>query len=141
MNPSATRYRRRGSAMNVQLNHTIVWCRDKRASSCFLTELLELPPPTPFGAMLVVQLDNGVSLDFYERDGEIASQHYAFLIDDAGFERVLARIRERGLPYWADPAKRQPDDVYRHNGGRGLYFDDPDGHFLEVMTRPYAVNG
>ena len=127
--------------MNVQLNHTIVWCRDKHASSRFLTELLELPPPTPFGAMLVVPLDNGVSLDFYEQAGDIRSQHYAFLLDEAGFDRVLARIRERGLPHWADPAKRQPDDIYRHNGGRGVYFDDPDGHFLEVMKQPYALNG
>ncbi|MCA8099372.1 VOC family protein [Burkholderia contaminans] len=123
------------------MNHTIVWCRDKHASSRFLTELPELPPSTPFGAMLVVPLGNGVSLDFHERSGEIASQHYAFLIDEAGFDRVLARIRERGVPRWADPAKRQPDDIYRHNGGRGVYFDDPDGHFLEVMTQPCAVNG
>nr|WP_257140614.1 VOC family protein [Burkholderia sp. RF2-non_BP3] len=131
----------RGPAMNVQLNHTIVWCRDKHASSRFLTELLELPAPTPFGAMLVVQLDNGVSLDFYEKEGEITAQHYAFLTDEAGFDRVFARIRERGLPHWADPAKRQPGDIYRHNGGRGVYFDDPDGHFLEVMTQPYVLNG
>lgn len=127
--------------MNVQLNHTIVWCRDKHASSRFLTELLELPPSTPFGAMLVVSLGNSVSLDFHERSGEIASQHYAFLIDEAGFDRVLARIRERGVPHWADPAKRQPDDIHRHNSGRGVYFDEPDGHFLEVMTQPCAVNG
>jgi catechol 2,3-dioxygenase-like lactoylglutathione lyase family enzyme len=126
--------------MKAQLNHTIVWCRDKRASSRFLAELLELPPPTPFGPMLVVPLDNGVSLDFYEQSGAIASQHYAFLIDEAGFDRVLARIRDRGLPHWADPAKRQPDAIYRHNGGRGVYFDDPDGHFLEVMTQPYVLH-
>ncbi|PRF38245.1 bleomycin resistance protein [Burkholderia multivorans] len=127
--------------MNVQLNHTIVRCRDAHASSRFLTELLDLPPPTPFGPMLVVALDNGVSLDFYRQPGEIASQHYAFLVDEADFDRVYARIRARGLPHWADPAKRQPGEVYRHNGGRGVYFDDPDGHFLEVMTQPYALNG
>ncbi|RQS72969.1 VOC family protein [Burkholderia sp. Bp8963] len=127
--------------MNVQLNHTIVWCRDKLASSRFLTELLELPPPIPFGSMLVVQLDNGVSLDFYERAGDITSQHYAFLIDETAFDAVFTRIRDRGLPYWADPSKRHAGEIYRHNGGRGVYFDDPDGHFLEVMTRPYALNG
>ncbi|KVT00169.1 VOC family protein [Burkholderia ubonensis] len=125
--------------MNVQLNHTIVWCRDKLASTRFLTELLELPPPVPFGPMLVVQLDNGVSLDFYEQDGAIRSQHYAFLIDEAAFDRVFARIRERGLPHWADPSKQRAGEIYRHNGGRGVYFDDPDGHFLEVMTQPYSV--
>ncbi|KVN25550.1 bleomycin resistance protein [Burkholderia pyrrocinia] len=127
--------------MNVQLNHTIVWCRDKLASTRFLTDLLELPPPVPFGSMLVVQLDNGVSLDFYERSGAIAMQHYAFLINEAAFDRVFARIRERGLTYWADPSKQRAGEIYRHNGGRGLYFDDPDGHFLEVMTRPYVLDG
>ncbi|TCW87590.1 bleomycin resistance protein [Burkholderia sp. SRS-46] len=127
--------------MNVQLNHTIVWCRDKLASTRFLTDLLELPPPVPFGAMLVVQLDNGVSLDFYERSGAIATQHYAFLIDETAFDRVFARIRDRELTYWADPSKQRAGEIYRHNGGRGLYFDDPDGHFLEVMTRPYVLNG
>ncbi len=85
--------------MNVQLNHTIVWCRDKLASTRFLTELLELPPPIPFGSMLVVRLDNGVSLDFHEQDGAIKRQHYAFLIDEAAFDRVFARIRDRGLRY------------------------------------------
>ncbi|WP_431821889.1 VOC family protein [Burkholderia sp. F1] len=125
--------------MNVQLNHTIVWCRDKLASTRFLTELLELPPPIPFGPMLVVQLDNGVSLDFHERTGDIAKQHYAFLIDEAAFDAVFARIREHGLAYWADPSKQRAGEIYRHNGGRGVYFDDPDGHFLEVMTQPYSL--
>ncbi|AOJ62097.1 bleomycin resistance protein [Burkholderia ubonensis] len=125
--------------MNVQLNHTIVWCRDKLASTRFLTELLALPPPIPFGPMLVVQLDNGVSLDFYERPGDIAKQHYAFLIDEAAFDAVFARIRDRGLAYWADPSKQRAGEIYRHNGGRGVYFDDPDGHFLEVMTQPYSL--
>ncbi|KVD87783.1 bleomycin resistance protein [Burkholderia stagnalis] len=127
--------------MNVQLNHTIVWCRDKLASTRFLTDLLELPPPVPFGPMLVVQLENGVSLDFYERSGAIAAQHYAFLIDEAAFDRAFARIQARGLTYWADPSKQRAGEIYRHNGGRGLYFDDPDGHFLEVMTRPYVLDG
>ncbi|MGU7772512.1 VOC family protein [Burkholderia sp. MR1-5-21] len=127
--------------MNVQLNHTIVWCRDKAASARFLTDLLALPPPVPFGPMLVVQLDNGVSLDFCERAGDITKQHYAFLIDETAFDAVFARIREHGLPYWADPSKQRAGEIYRYNGGRGVYFDDPDGHFLEVMTRPYVLGG
>jgi catechol 2,3-dioxygenase-like lactoylglutathione lyase family enzyme len=102
-------------------------------------DLLELPSPIEFGPMLVVQLDNGVSLDFYEKDGAIAMQHYAFLISEDEFDRVFARIRDRGLPYWADPSKQRAGETYVHNGGRGFYFDDPDGHFLEVMTRPYST--
>lgn len=131
---------RRGGSLDVsvQLNHTIVWCHDKQKSSAFLTEILGLPGPTPFGPMLVVPLSNGVSLDFYEQSGKIAMQHYAFLIGDDEFDQVFARIQGRGLQYWADPAKHQPDEINRHFGGRGLYFNDPDGHLLEVITRPYG---
>ena len=124
--------------MHVELNHTIVWCRDKRRSAAFLVELLELEEAVEFGPMLVVRLANGVSLDFYQQEGAIALQHYAFLLPDADFDRAFARIRARGQPYWADPGKQQPGRTYRHNGGRGVYFDDPDGHLLELMTRPYG---
>ena len=66
--------------MSAQLNHTIVWCRDKQKSASFLIELLGLQAPIPFGPMLVVQFNNSVSLDFYENDADISSQHYAFLL-------------------------------------------------------------
>lgn len=125
--------------MSVQLNHTIVWCRDKQKSAAFLTEVLGLPSPTPFGPMLVVQLNNGVSLDFYENDGEISSQHYAFLIGEDDFDQVFARICDQGLQYWADPGKQRPGEINRNDGGRGMYFEDPDGHLLEVITRPSAA--
>jgi len=91
--------------------------------------------------MLVVQLNNSVSLDFYENDAEISSQHYAFLVSEDEFDQVLGRIRNRGLPYWGEPGKGKgrAGEIYEHNGGRGVYFEDPDGHLLEVMTRPYAI--
>lgn len=125
--------------MGVQLNHTIVWCSDKQKSARFLVDILGLPSPIEFGQMLVVQLENGVSLDFFESDSAISMQHYAFLISEYEFDRVFARIRDRGLQYWADPGKQHAGETYLHNGGRGMYFDDPDGHFLEVMTRPYET--
>ena len=127
--------------MSAQLNHTIVWCRDKQKSETFLTELLGLPSASRFGPMLVVQLANGVSLDFYEHAGEISSQHYAFLIDEDDFDQVFARIRGLGLQYWADPGRHRPDEINHNDGGRGVYFEDPDGHFLEVITRPYGSAG
>lgn len=123
--------------MSVELNRTIVWCRDKRRSSAFLTEILALPKPTPFGPMLVVKLANNVSLDFYDNDGEITSQHYAFLIPESDFDQVFARIVDKKVSYWADPGRQRPGEIYQHNGGRGLYFVDPDGHLLEIMTRSY----
>jgi catechol 2,3-dioxygenase-like lactoylglutathione lyase family enzyme len=121
----------------VQLNHTIVWCRDQKRSSAFLAEILDLPAPTRFGPFLVVTLANGVSLDYHEQEGKIALQHFAFLIGDETFDEVFARIRARGLEYWADPGRTKPGELYRHNGGHGTYFLDPDGHLLEIMTRPY----
>jgi catechol 2,3-dioxygenase-like lactoylglutathione lyase family enzyme len=124
--------------LSAQLNHTFVWCRDKQKSATFLTEVLGLPTPTRFGSMLVVQLNNAVSLDFREKEGEISSHHYAFLVSEDEFDQVLARFHERGIQHWAEPEKQRPGEVYRHNGGRGLYFNDLDGHILEVMTRPYA---
>src|SRR5262245_46163945 len=124
--------------MSVQLNHTIVWCRDKQTSAKFLTEVLGLPQPTRFGPFLVVELSNGVSLDYHETDDEIASQHYAFLIGEPDFDQIFSRMRERGLKYWADPGQRRPNEISRNDGGRGVYFEDPDGHLLEIITRPYG---
>ena len=127
--------------MAVHLNHTIVSARDKESSARFLSEVLGLPEPIPFGPFLVVETDNGVSLDFYETDGEIASQHYAFLITEAEFDEIFARIRARKLDYWADPGQRQPGKINHGDGGRGLYFEDPSGHLLEIITRPYGGAG
>jgi catechol 2,3-dioxygenase-like lactoylglutathione lyase family enzyme len=124
--------------MSVQLDHTIVWCRNKQKSATFLTEVLGLPPATRFGPMLVVHLNNSVSLDFYEKEGEISYQHYAFLISEDDFDQIFARIRGRGAQYWADPGKHRIGEINRNDGGRGVYFEDPDGHLLEVITRPYG---
>jgi len=127
--------------MNVQLNHTIVWCREKQRSSAFLTELLGLPPAIPFGPMLVVPLGNEVSLDYYENDEHISLQHYAFLLGEEQFDQAFSRVLAAGLKYWADPAKQRQEEVDTHDGGRRVYFDDPDGHLLEIMTRKYNVGG
>jgi catechol 2,3-dioxygenase-like lactoylglutathione lyase family enzyme len=127
--------------VSVQLNHTIVWCRDKRRSAKFLSEILGLSAPTRFGPFLVVELSNAVSLDFHEADSEIASQHYAFLIGEREFDQAFARIQKRGIEYWADPGQSRAREINRHDGGRGLYFQDPDGHLLEIITRPYGSGG
>lgn len=124
--------------MSVQLNHTIVWCRDQQKSAAFLADILGLPAPTRFGPFHVVAVDNGISLDFHQQDGEIAMQHYAFLISEAEFDQVFGRIRDRGLEHWADPGQNRAGQINHHDGGRGVYFEDPDGHLLEVITKPYG---
>jgi len=125
--------------MSVKLNHTIVFSRDKRAGAAFLADMLGLPPPVPFGPFLGVEVANEVTLDFMDAEGDVALQHLAFLISEAEFDEIFGRIRARGLAYWADPGKHKPGETYTHNGGRGVYFDDPSGHLLEVLTRPYAA--
>ena len=124
--------------MGVELNHTIVSCRDQQRSSAFLTGILGLPAATRFGHFLVVQADNGVSLDYSETTGEIAAQHYAFLVGESEFDAAFGRIRDQDLTYWADPARSRPGEINHRDGGRGLYFQDPDGHFMEILTRPYG---
>ena len=125
--------------MAARLNHTIVWCRDQQKSATFLTEILGLPPPRRFFGFLVVDLANDVSVDYMAAESEpIALQHLAFLVDEGEFDGALARVRERTQEIWADPAKTQPGRVNHHFGGRGVYFDDPDGHLLEIITTPYG---
>jgi catechol 2,3-dioxygenase-like lactoylglutathione lyase family enzyme len=123
----------------AELNHTIVWCHDKIQSARFLADMLGRPAPEPFMHFLVVTLDNGVSIDFMEKEGEIAMQHYAFLVSDAEFDAVMAEIAARSLDHWADPARSRRGEINRHWGGRGVYFMDPNGHLLEAITRPYGA--
>ena len=129
------------TGMAIHFNHTIVSARDSKASAIFLAEMLNLPAPRHWGPFQMVLTENGANLDYMDTDGEIAPQHYAFLISEAEFDAVLGRIRDRNLPYWADPGQRQRGEINHHDGGRGVYFEDPDGHLLEIITRPYGSGG
>jgi catechol 2,3-dioxygenase-like lactoylglutathione lyase family enzyme len=123
--------------MPVHLNHTIVAASDKHASATFLTEILGLPAHTTYGPFAVVELANDVSLDFLD-DPEIHQRHYAFLVSEEEFDQILGRITGRGLAYWADPFEREPGRINTNDGGRGVYWNDPDGHKLEILTVPYG---
>ncbi len=124
--------------MTIKLNHTIVYSRDKRASSEFLAGLFGLPDPVPFGPFLGVEVGNEVTLDFYDDESGGTSQHYCFLVDEDEFDQIFGRIKGRGLAFWADPGHRVEGEINTHDGGRGVYFDDPSGHNLEIITRPYG---
>ena len=123
--------------MAVSFNHTIIQSSDKEASARFLTEILGLPAHGAFGHFAVVQVGE-TSLDFVRTDEEIAPRHFAFLVSEPEFDQIFERIRSRNLPYWADPFHKEPDRINHRDGGRGIYFDDPDGHVLEIITRPYG---
>ena len=124
--------------MAVELNHTIVHARDKRETAAFLTEILGLPEPTAYGPFLIVEVANNVSLDVVDDSGSIRPQHYAFLVTEPEFDQILERIRAKGLTYWADPFHRQEGKINHNDGGRGVYWSAPDGHNLEIITRPYG---
>ena len=127
--------------MTARLNHTIVSAHDRNASALFLTEMLGLPAPLEIGPFAVVTVGDQLTLDYAEADGAIVSQHYAFLVDESEFDEIFERITKRGMPYWADPYKRKRDQINHWDDGRGLYFDDPNGHLLEIITRPYGSAG
>ena len=122
--------------MAVQLNHTIVSSRNKDASAQFISGILGLGPPVPFGHFMTVELANGVTLDYDERDA-VATQHYAFLVTEAEFDEIFERVIGRGIEYFADPSHREAGRISERHG-RGFYFSDPDGHNMEVITRPYV---
>jgi catechol 2,3-dioxygenase-like lactoylglutathione lyase family enzyme len=126
--------------MAITLNHTIISGRDKAASAAFLTEMLGLPPHTLLGPFAVVQVGD-TSLDFVESEGEILQRHFAFLVSEGEFDEIFGRIRARRIPYWADPFRKQPGEINHWDDGRGVYFDDPNGHLLEIITRPYGSGG
>lgn len=123
--------------MAVQLNHTIIPAQDKEASARFLTEILGLADPTPFGPFLCVETANGVSLDYMDRGGPFEATHYAFLVSEGEFDEIFARVTERKVTYWADPGHTREGVINNH--GRGFYFEDPSGHNMEVLTRPYGT--
>jgi catechol 2,3-dioxygenase-like lactoylglutathione lyase family enzyme len=126
--------------MAITFNHTIVAATDRAESANFFTGLFGLPEPREFGRFLAVELNHGVSLDYAQvADGEeIRPQHYAFLVSEDEFDAIYGRIQARGLQHWADPRRSRPGEINHNDGGRGVYFQDPSGHFLEILTRPYG---
>lgn len=123
--------------MTATFNHTIIAALDSAASARFHLELLEATEVASWGPFTNIMLDGGVMLQFAEPPVQIQSQHYAFLVDDQHFDRALARLRTRGIDYWADPQLRRVGETNTEHGGRGFYVKDPAGHGIELITRPY----
>jgi catechol 2,3-dioxygenase-like lactoylglutathione lyase family enzyme len=121
--------------MAVELNHTIVPARDKRVSAEFLAGVLGVATSPPTGFFLPVTVANGVTLDFMDVT-EVAEHHYAFLVTEPEFDAIFERIRATGTGFYADPGRHVRGEINHRYGGRGVYFDDPDGHLMEVLTQP-----
>jgi catechol 2,3-dioxygenase-like lactoylglutathione lyase family enzyme len=128
--------------VSVEFNHTIVFARDRQASAEFLATILGLEIGTALEPFLPVTTSNGVTLDFATSDQDVISpQHYAFLVSEEEFDASFERIQQAGITYYADPAGKQPGQINYHDGGRGVYFLDPVGHGMEIITRPYGSAG
>ncbi|MFF0425247.1 VOC family protein [Streptomyces sp. NPDC004520] len=125
--------------MSVELNHTIVHSRDKRESAEFFANLLNLEITAEWGPFIAVALGNGVTLDFATVPADsITPQHYAFLVSEEEFDAAYAQIRQRGIEHYADPHRKHPGTINHNDGGRGVYFMDPAGHAMELITVPYG---
>ncbi|MGW7103941.1 VOC family protein [Streptomyces sp. NPDC054838] len=123
--------------MTVSFNHTIIAAKDRHESARFFRELLELPEAPSWGPFTNIRLPDGVLLQFAEPPVDIQMQHYAFLIDDELFDRSYRWLRDHGIEHWADPQMRRAGETNTEHGGRGVYFKDPAGHAIELITRPY----
>lgn len=124
--------------MATQLNHLIIAAHNKQESAHFLADLLKLNAPVAASFFLAVKLDNNVTVDYADTPDGFPPQHYAFLVSDDIFDHALSCIRERGIEHWADPRRTKPKEINTNDGGRGVYFLDPSGHYLEIITRPYG---
>ncbi|MGX7760232.1 VOC family protein [Streptomyces angustmyceticus] len=125
--------------MSVEFNHTIIHARDNRESAEFFAGLLGLEITAEWGPFIAIGLSNGVTLDFATIPAErITPQHYAFLVSEAEFDAVYAQIGRRGIEHWADPHQQHPGTTNHNDGGRGVYFLDPAGHAMELITVPYG---
>ena len=126
--------------MPISFNHTIVAARDKRESAEFLAELFGLPSPKAFGPFMFVGLEHDASLGYRDvpEGEELRRQHSAFLVSEEDFDAIYGKIQSRGLEHWADPGAQRPGEINHNDGGRGVYFNDPAGHGMEILTRPYG---
>jgi extradiol dioxygenase family protein len=126
--------------MPIELNHTIVHSRDRDEGARFLAELFGLEVGDPWGPFIPVQV-GGVTLDYATAPEPTTTQHYAFLVSEDDFDEIWGRIKDRGVEFYPEPHLSNPGQINHNDGGRGLYFLDPSGHGMEIITRPYGSGG
>ncbi|MFQ6030694.1 MAG: VOC family protein [Dehalococcoidia bacterium] len=120
--------------MPITLNHTIVPAQDKEAAAKWFAEIFGLSYDGPAGHFAPVVVNDTLTLDFDNREG-FESHHYAFHVSDEEFDAIFGRIKGRGMTYGSGPRSRDDMDINHRRGGRGVYFEDLDGHVLELLTR------
>ncbi|MDC0716562.1 VOC family protein [Nannocystis bainbridge] len=122
--------------MAITLNHTIVPAHDKVAAARFFAEIFGVRYEGPVGPFAAVRVNDTLTFDFGDDDGGFEAHHYAFHVDDAEFDAIFARVRAAGLPFASSPHGGFDGRISEYGaGGRRVYFPDPSGHVLELMTR------
>lgn len=120
--------------MPIVLNHTIVPSHDKEASARFFARIFGLGYDGLSGHFAAVRVNETLTLDFNDGD-TFDKHHYAFHVSDKEFDSILGRIKAEGLAFGSGPLESDNMRINNRLGGRGLYFLDPNGHNLELMTR------
>ncbi len=124
--------------MTVELNHTIVPARDKEESARFYARVFGFAYDGPLGPFAPVRIAaQALTLDFDDGEG-FDQHHYAFKVSEAEFDQIYARVKAEGLAYGSAPGTAEDMNINRWGGGRGVYFRDPSGHLLELLTRDYT---
>jgi catechol 2,3-dioxygenase-like lactoylglutathione lyase family enzyme len=120
--------------MTITLNHTIVPAHDKEPSARFFAHLFGLTYEGPMGHFAPVRVNDTLTLDFDNRE-RFESHHYAFHVDDAAFDQIFDRMKAANITYGSGPRSLDDGKINDRRGGRGVYFRDPNGHVLELLTR------
>ncbi|EGD56675.1 VOC family protein [Gordonia neofelifaecis] len=121
--------------MAVSFNHTIIGAHDPQASAHFYREVLGARPAPDWGPFTNIVLDDATLLQFAPAPVNDPI-HMAFLMNDEEFDRGYAALQRRQVEHWADPQMRRPGEIATEDGRR-VYFKDPSGHLLEMLTQPY----
>jgi len=120
--------------MTIELDHTIVPARDKEASAKFFAHIFGLGYDGPMSHFAPVRVNDRLTLDF-DTEEKFDTLHFAFKVSDEEFDAIFGRIEAEGLAYCSGPYSPDDMSINHRNGGRGLYFRDPNGHLLEILTR------
>ncbi|MGD8475909.1 MAG: VOC family protein [Burkholderiales bacterium] len=125
--------------MSVELDHAIVSVPDKRAAAELLAYLLGVPwEESGTGGFAAVYVNDGLTLDFNKADGPLPVQHFCFRVSEKEFDAILARIKGKGINYRSTPHGPVDMKINLRNGGRNIYWEEPEGVVWEILTVSYA---
>jgi catechol 2,3-dioxygenase-like lactoylglutathione lyase family enzyme len=120
----------------MRLDHTIVPAKDKAASARFFAEVFGLRVEPGGGHFAAVRVNEHLTFDFADGPGPRGRHHYTFHVSDEEFDAIFSQVKAKRIPYGSGPFSHTDGRINTYRGGRGFYFEDLDGHLLEVMTVP-----